>query len=134
MKNKKKFYWGTVYVSPTTIGGAKIKVPALIYGDSGLCINQFDPYLPKGKFTSVTHIATGCRIGYGYYTKQSAKWFCEAVAELYDWHLIKELADANNLRYLVGELALRRDLVTKYKSKWRTALVVHKLTNGGLTL
>ena len=133
MKIKKKFYWGKVYATLAT-GKEKIEVPALIYGDSGLCINQFDPRHPEGKFVSVTHMATGCRIGYGHYTEQSAKWFCEAVAELCDWHLIKEAADVSNLSYLVGELVLLRELVTKHKSKWRTALVVHKLTNGGLTL
>jgi hypothetical protein len=129
MKNKKGFYWGTttVYIPSTN---ERVEVKALILRDSGLCINQYDPLAPKGKFVSVTHIATGYRLSSAFFSARSARWFCEAISGLMDWHTIKKPEDTRNFPRIGEEVKAIRDLVVVHKDNWKTALVVWKLTNG----
>src|SRR5574341_104303 len=87
----RKFKWSKITL--TCGDGEKIQdVKVLIYGDSGLCINQYDPRNPKGKFIVVTHIASGERITSGFYTSASARLFCQAICMLVDWN---EVTDEN---------------------------------------
>ena len=48
---KPKFHWGTVAVHESSVGHL-ISVRAQILGDTGLCLNQYDPLKPAGKFVS----------------------------------------------------------------------------------
>jgi hypothetical protein len=125
---KQKFSWGTVELLTGSNGTCIVK--ALIYGDSGLCINQYDPAEPKGKFIAVSHINTGCRLGMGFYTHKVARLYCEAAADLWDWPSLKFREDGLKYPQLIADIRKLREIVVEHKAEWKRVWFMYKL-NGG---
>ena len=125
---KPKFHWGTVAVHEASVDHL-ISVRAQILGDTGLCLNQYDPLKPAGKFVSVTHINTGKRLVNSFNSARSARWFCLAAAELMDWN---ELKDDKDLPTKYPRMAARlielRVLIVSHGVDWKRELVVRILT------
>ena len=127
----RRFYWRMVEVYVAS--GEKRTVKALVYGDSGLCINQYDPDNPAGKFISVTHINTGKRMVSSFNEARTARQFCEAVSTLMDWNEITDDKDLNQRYPNIGQkIRALRALVVEHRENWRKALVEKILNEGGL--
>lgn len=130
---KAKFHWATVGIHSHD-HAIKVIVKALVLGDTGLCVNQFDPTEPKGKFISVTHVNTGKRVCSAFNEARTARQFCEAVAGVMDWTL---LVDDENLdeRFpnLCKQIRELRAHVVEHRGKWKEALVTKILNEGSLT-
>ena len=129
----KGFHWGTVKVCEES--GEKFTLKALIYGSTGLCISQYDPIKPEGKFISVTHINSGKRLVNAFNEAQTAKQFCEAVSGLIDWNKLVDDRDGSlNAHYpgLGKKIRDLRALVVEHRENWKKALVAKILIDGGL--
>ena len=130
---KPKFHWGTVGVFETSTNEF-VMVKAQILGDTGLCVNQYDPLKPAGKFVSVTHIPTGKRLVNSFNSARSARWFCLAAAELMDWNKLKGDKDLPIKYPGVGTRLIElRTLIVSHGVDWKKELVVRLLTGEGGT-
>lgn len=134
MKNKTGFYWGKVLLNYPAVN-APTEVKALIYGDSGLCINQFDVTKNKpGPYVSISHIKTGCRITSSFYDSTTARFFCAALSGLINWNAIETVQDMQKYPTIGEDVQALRRLVVIHKANWKMAMVIWKLTGEVLTL
>jgi len=133
MKNKNGFYWGTVFVQMTVENSEQtFEVRALIYRNSGLCINQYDIREPKGRFNTVSHISSGCKIGHSFYDSRTARLFCVAISDLVDWNIVTTTNILTDFSNLGAKLKVIRNIVVEHKKNWKTELMARILLNGRL--
>jgi len=122
---KPKFHRGTIQV--ITPDKKTYTVPALIYGNTGLAINQHNISNPTGRYVSVSHIPTGLRATHAFSATKHARLYCEAIAPLTNWHLVT----IDNVRDLpksvIDNLQLLRRLVVEHNDNWHIEWVKAKL-------